>query len=177
MQKFENATIGGGCFWCTEAVYQELKGVISVESGYAGGSKHDADYKSVCSGLTKHAEVIQITFDPKLISYQTILAVFFTVHDPTTLNQQGNDKGPQYRSVIFYHDEAQKATAETVLTEAQALWSGHIVTEISPLPIFYPAEAYHQNYFGNNPYQGYCSFIIAPKLKKFRAQWLDSTAG
>ncbi len=171
MQPIEIATIGGGCFWCTEAVYQELKGVIKVESGYSGGSERDADYKSVCSGLTKHAEVIQITFDPSLASYEQILSIFFTVHDPTTLNQQGNDKGPQYRSVIFYHNEAQKAIAETVIVAAQALWSDRIVTEVSPLTVFYKAEAYHQNYFRNNPNQGYCSFIIAPKLKKFREVW------
>lgn len=167
----EQATLGGGCFWCVEAVFQELQGVLKVESGYSGGRGANPSYREVCSGLSGHAEVVQITFDPGVVSFKDILRVFFTVHDPTTLNRQGNDVGTQYRSVIYYHSEAQKDEAQTIVQEAQALWEKPIVTEISPLGRFYPAEDYHQNYFKDNPLQGYCTFIIAPKVRKFREQF------
>lgn len=171
--KSEIATLGGGCFWCVEAIYQDLKGVSKVESGYSGGHIDNPTYKEVCSGLTGHAEVIQVTFDPEIISFADILRIFFTVHDPTTLNRQGNDSGTQYRSVIYYHSEEQKKTAETVKIEAQEAWDDPIVTEITAFDMFYKAEDYHQNYFKDNPNQGYCSFIIAPKVKKFREKYKD----
>jgi peptide-methionine (S)-S-oxide reductase len=171
--KTEIATLGGGCFWCVEAIYQDLKGVSKVESGYSGGHIDNPTYKEVCSGLTGHAEVIQVTFDPEIIPFADILRIFFTVHDPTTLNRQGNDTGTQYRSVIYYHSEAQKQTAEAVKVEAQEAWDDPIVTEISAFDKFYKAEDYHQNYFKDNPNQGYCSFIIAPKVKKFREKFKD----
>ena len=168
--KTEIATLGGGCFWCVEAVFQEVEGVKSVTSGYAGGAKETADYKSVSSGSTEHAEVVQIKYDPEVISYGEILEIFWTTHDPTTLNRQGNDVGPQYRSVIFYQDEEQKRIAAKSKSEVAArLWEDPIVTEISPLEEFYPAENYHQNYYakvGNrNPY---CTFVITPKVNKLR---------
>jgi peptide-methionine (S)-S-oxide reductase len=168
--KTETATFGGGCFWCTEAVYQELDGVLKVESGYAGGSVPNPSYKQVCTGTTGHAEVIQITFDPAVISFEELLDVFWVTHDPTTLNRQGADVGTQYRSVIFYHDEAQKAVAEKSRQAADAagLWPNPIVTEISPLTNYTQAEDYHQNYYRDNQYQPYCQFVIAPKMKKFR---------
>lgn len=169
----EVATLGGGCFWCVEIMYQDLKGVLKVESGYSGGKINHPTYREICSGLTGHAEVVQITFDPSIISYQEILEIFFTVHDPTTLNRQGNDTGTQYRSVIFYHSKAQQQVAEQVKAGAQALWDDPIVTEISPLINYFPAETYHQNYFKDNPNQPYCSIIIAPKVKKFRAQFQE----
>ena len=164
------ATLGGGCFWCTEAVFQEVAGVRSVTSGYSGGSAETADYETVCSGTTRHAEVVQVAFDPKVISYEDILEIFWATHDPTTPNRQGNDVGPQYRSVIFYHDEEQKAIAERSRAEvAPKLWERPVVTEISPFESFYPAEDYHQEYYRNvgnrNPY---CTFIITPKVQKFR---------
>jgi methionine-S-sulfoxide reductase len=170
---FEYATLGGGCFWCLEAVYQEVKGVHKVTSGYAGGSKENANYSAVCSGTTQHAEVVQVQFDPKAISYAQILEIFWTIHDPTTLNRQGNDRGPQYRSVIFYHDDAQKAEAEKSMAEtAPQLWDDPMVTQLAPLEAFYPAEVSHQDYYrkvGNrNPY---CTFIITPKVKKFRERF------
>ncbi len=171
--KAASIVLGGGCFWCTEAVYQELRGVLKVESGYAGGSVKDPTYREICTGLTGHAEVIKITFDPSAVNLEDILAVFFTVHDPTTLNRQGNDVGTQYRSVIFYASEAEKAAAEKMKNAAQTAWDDPIVTEISPLPTFYRAEDYHQNYWRDNPNQGYCSFIITPKVSKFRKQWAD----
>lgn len=171
--KTEIATLGGGCFWCVEAIYQDLKGVSKVESGYSGGHIDNPTYKEVCSGLTGHAEVVQVTFDPEVISYADILRIFFTVHDPTTLNRQGNDTGTQYRSVVYYHSEEQKKTAEAVKIEAQEAWDNPIVTEISAFDKFYKAEDYHQNYFKDNPNQGYCSFIIAPKVKKFREKFKD----
>ncbi|HAD13182.1 MAG TPA: peptide-methionine (S)-S-oxide reductase [Saprospirales bacterium] len=171
--KTEIATLGGGCFWCVEAIYQDLKGVLKVESGYSGGHIDNPTYKEVCSGLTGHAEVIQVTFDPAIISYADILHIFFTVHDPTTLNRQGNDSGTQYRSVIYYHSEEQRKTAEAVKIEAKEAWDDPIVTEISAFEKFYKAEDYHQNYFKDNPNQGYCSFIIAPKVKKFREKYKD----
>jgi peptide-methionine (S)-S-oxide reductase len=169
----EIATLGGGCFWCVEAIYQDLKGVSKVESGYSGGHIDNPTYKEVCSGLTGHAEVIQVTFDPAIISYADILRIFFTVHDPTTLNRQGNDSGTQYRSVIYFHSEEQQKTAEAVKIEAKEAWDDPIVTEISAFEKFYKAEDYHQNYFKDNPNQGYCSFIIAPKVKKFREKYKD----
>lgn len=171
----QKATFGGGCFWCTEAVFQRVKGVEKVLSGYAGGEENDAHYDAVCSGLTKHAEVIQIEFDADQISYAELLEIFFTTHDPTTLNRQGNDRGPQYRSVIFYHDEDQlKAAEEAKKTYAPKIWTDPIVTEISPLDTFYAAEQVHQDYYdkvGNrNPY---CTFIISPKVAKFRKKFAD----
>ena len=169
----EIATLGGGCFWCVEAIYQDLNGVLKVESGYSGGHIDNPTYKEVCSGLTGHAEVVQVTFDPAIVSYQDVLRVFFTVHDPTTLNRQGNDSGTQYRSVIYYHSEAQKKVAEAAIIEAKEAWDDPIVTEVSPFEKFYKAEDYHQNYYKDNPNQGYCSFIIAPKVKKFREKFKD----
>ena len=167
----EIATLGGGCFWCVEAVYQDLQGVLKVESGYSGGHIDNPSYREVCSGLTGHAEVIQVTFDPAVISFKEILEVFFTVHDPTTLNRQGNDTGTQYRSAIFYHSPQQKTTAEEVKAASAEIWDDPIVTEITPFDKFYKAEDYHQNYYKDNPNQGYCSIVIAPKVKKFRQKW------
>jgi len=168
------ATIGGGCFWCTEAVFQELKGVQSVIPGYSGGRRPNPSYEQICTGVSGHAEVIQIGFDADVLSFENLLKVFFATHDPTTLNQQGADKGTQYRSVIFYHDEPQKEIAEKVKVEldAQAIFDGPIVTELSPLGIFYPAEDNHQNYFKNNPNQAYCQFVVAPKVAKFRKDFV-----
>ncbi len=166
----EKATFGGGCFWCTEAVYLELKGVVDVKPGYSGGHVTSPTYEQVCTKTTGHAEVIQITFDPQIISFPEILEVFFMTHDPTTLNQQGNDVGPQYRSVIFYHSEKQKEIAEKVIqlfTEEQ-VYDQPIVTEVTAFDKFYPAEDYHQNYFARNKNQGYCRFVVAPKVEKFR---------
>jgi peptide-methionine (S)-S-oxide reductase len=166
----EVATLGGGCFWCTEAVYQELEGVLKVESGYAGGTTPNPTYQQICTGNTGYAEVIQVTYDPAKITYQDILDVFWRTHDPTTLNRQGADRGTQYRSVIFYHNDEQQAIAEQSRTETDQsdLWSDPIVTEISPLDTFYKAEDYHQNYYRNNPAQPYCMVVIAPKMDKFR---------
>lgn len=171
--KTEVATLGGGCFWCVEAVYQELQGVIKVESGYSGGHVDNPTYREVCAGVTGHAEVAQITFDPSVVSFRDVLHVFFTVHDPTTLNRQGNDAGTQYRSVIYYHSKDQKKVAEEVMKEAQEAWDDPIVTEISGFEKFYKAEDYHQNYFKDNPNQPYCSFVVAPKVKKFREKFKD----
>ncbi|WP_233881789.1 peptide-methionine (S)-S-oxide reductase MsrA [Tenacibaculum piscium] len=163
------ATLGGGCFWCTEAVFQEVKGIEKVVSGYAGGNvPGHPTYREVCSGLTGHAEVIQLTFDANIISYQDILIIFMTTHNPTTLNQQGADKGTAYRSVIFYHNEAQKEIAEVVLTQVAPYYEDKIVTEVSPYAIFYQAEIAHQNYYRQNQTQGYCSFVISPKLATLR---------
>lgn len=170
--KLETATFGGGCFWCVEAIFQELKGVHSVASGYSGGKSANPTYREVCSGLTGHAEVVQVKFDPEVISYETLVKVFFTTHDPTTLNRQGADVGTQYRSVIFYHNEEQKAIAERLKQEfAPTLWDDPIVTEISPFTAFYEAEEYHQDYYSNNPNQGYCRIVINPKVEKFRKQY------
>lgn len=171
----EITTLGGGCFWCLEAVFDEVNGVTDVVSGYAGGARPNPNYKEVCSGTTGHAEVVQVAFDPAVISYADLLRVFFTIHDPTTLNRQGADVGTQYRSVIFYHSEVQKATAEQVMRELTAaqLWPNPIVTQLQAAPTFYPAEDYHQEYFARNPGQGYCSFVIAPKVSKFRKQHFD----
>jgi peptide-methionine (S)-S-oxide reductase len=163
------ATLGGGCFWCTEAVFQEVKGVEKVISGYSGGNPPGhPTYREICSGLTGHAEVVQITFDANVISYQDIVVIFMTTHDPTTLNRQGADVGTQYRSVIFYHDEAQKEIAEVTVKEISSYYDSRIVTEISPLDVFYKAEKEHQDYYKNNQTQGYCSFVITPKLAKLR---------
>jgi peptide-methionine (S)-S-oxide reductase len=174
IKKFQTATLGGGCFWCTEAVFQEVKGIESVVSGYSGGTvPGHPTYREICSGLTGHAEVIQLTFDPNVISYKDILVIFMTTHDPTTLNRQGSDRGTQYRSVIFYHDDAQKEISETVVKELKAYFEDPIVTEISPLVTFYEAEKEHQNYYRDHPNQGYCSFVITPKLAKLRKLHAD----
>jgi peptide-methionine (S)-S-oxide reductase len=169
----ETATLGGGCFWCVEAVYQELKGVLQVASGYSGGHIVNPSYREVCSGTTGHAEVAQITFDPAVVSYADILEVFFTVHDPTTLNRQGNDVGTQYRSVIYYHSPEQKTIAEAAKKAAGELWEDPVVTEIAPLGKFYKAEDYHQNYYKDNPAQPYCVYVVGPKVKKFREKFLE----
>ncbi|MCC6616887.1 MAG: peptide-methionine (S)-S-oxide reductase MsrA [Anaerolineae bacterium] len=171
----EVATLAGGCFWCLEAVYDELKGVTDVVSGYAGGHVTNPSYQAVCTGTTGHAEVIQITFDPQVVSFGDLLDVFFTIHDPTTLNRQGNDVGTQYRSAIYYHSPEQKAIAEQKIADITAarLWNNPIVTEVTPIDTFYPAEDYHQEYFARNPYQGYCQFVIAPKVAKFRKHYLE----
>lgn len=173
LQGREVITLGGGCFWCIEAIFDELKGVEQVESGYSGGRIANPTYQQVCMGTTGHAEVVQITFDPKVISLKELLEIFFTVHDPTTPNRQGPDIGPQYRSVIFYHNQEQKVIAEQVLKEIDAakLWDAPIVTEISPFKAFYKAEDYHQEYFKLNGEQPYCRFIIAPKVAKFREHY------
>jgi len=173
--RLEVATLAGGCFWCLEAVFNDLRGVESVVSGYSGGHVPHPTYEQVCDDTTGHAEVVQIPFDPAVISYRDLLQVFFTVHDPTTLNRQGPDAGTQYRSAIFYHSPDQKATAEEVmreLTEA-GVWSDPIVTEVRPFEVFYPAEDYHQRYFERNPNQPYCRMVVAPKVAKFRKQYLS----
>ncbi len=168
------ATFGGGCFWCTEAIFQQLKGVELVASGYSGGQVKNPSYREVCNGTTGHAEAIQVSFNPSVISYEQLLQVFFTTHDPTTLNRQGADVGTQYRSVIFYHDESQKEIAERVKNEfAPTIWDGSIVTEITSSSEFYKAEGYHQNYFNENSEQGYCRIVINPKVQKFRKQYAD----
>lgn len=170
----ETATFGAGCFWCVEAIFQDLKGVESVASGYSGGKVKNPTYREVCTGTTGHAEVIQIHFDPKVISFENLVRVFFTTHDPTTLNRQGADTGTQYRSAIFYHNEEQKEIAERMKKEfAPTIWDDPIVTEISPSADFYIAEDYHQNYFKDNPNQGYCRIVINPKVKKFREMYAD----
>ncbi|MCM2287938.1 MAG: peptide-methionine (S)-S-oxide reductase MsrA [Sulfuritalea sp.] len=164
------ATLGGGCFWCLEAAFVQLAGVESVVSGYAGGPKDSPDYGSVCSGTTGHAEVVQVRFDPATIDYRTLLTAFFAIHDPTTLDRQGNDVGSQYRSVIFTHDAAQEKIARDLIAELDAakIWPAPIVTAVSPAPTFWPAEDYHQNYYANNPLQGYCQAVVAPKAAKLR---------
>ena len=171
----EVATLGGGCFWCLEAIYDDLNGVTDVVSGYSGGHVVNPTYQQVCGKQTGHAEVVQVTFDTDVISFKDILNVFFTIHDPTTLNRQGNDVGPQYRSAIYYHSPEQKATAEATIQEVEAagLWSNPIVTEVTAFDVFYVAEDYHQEYFKNNPNQGYCRVIIAPKVAKFRKQYME----
>jgi peptide-methionine (S)-S-oxide reductase len=172
----EVATLAGGCFWCLEAVFDQLKGVQSVESGYMGGARPNPSYEQVCSGTTGHAEVVRVTFDPRELSYRDLLAVFFTIHDPTTLNRQGNDAGTQYRSAIFYHSEEQKRAAEEIVKrlDAEKLWKDPIVTEIAPASTFYIAEDYHQEYFARvgsaNPY---CSYVIEPKVAKFRKKFVE----
>ena len=171
----ETATLGGGCFWCLDPIFDALIGVKAVEVGYAGGTVADPTYQDVCSGTTGHAEVVQISFDPELIPFGAILEVFFSVHDPTTLNRQGADVGPQYRSAIFYHSEEQEQIAEDVIRqiEADGVWDAPIVTEVTTFSMFYPAEAYHQNYFLNNPNQGYCQAVINPKVAKFQKLYAD----
>ena len=169
----ETVTLGGGCFWCLEAVFDQMEGVLSVESGYMGGPKADPTYHDVCTGKTGHVEVVRIGFDPDVTSFREILEVFFAIHDPTTRDRQGNDVGSQYRSVIFYHSEEQQATAEKVIEELTAAhaFGSRIVTEIRPEVAFYIAEDYHQEYFQNNPNQSYCSFVVAPKVAKFRQKF------
>jgi len=171
----ETATLGGGCFWCLEAVYDEMEGVGSVESGYMGGHVANPDYHAVCTGKTGHVEVVQITFDPEVTSYRDILEVFFSIHDPTSMDRQGNDAGTQYRSVIFTHSEQQRKVAQQLIAEldADSISGKQIVTEVRPATTFYKAEEYHQNYFAKNPGQGYCSFVVAPKVKKFREKFAE----
>ena len=171
----ETATLGGGCFWCLEAVYQDLRGVTSVKSGYAGGMVPNPSYEAVCTGRTGHAEVVRVEFDPAELEYADLLRVFFTIHDPTTLNRQGADVGTQYRSVIFTHSDAQRQTAEAVVKEIAGakLYGGKVVTEIAPAPDFYPAEPEHDRYFERNPYAGYCRAVVAPKVVKFRKTFAD----
>lgn len=175
----ETATLGGGCFWCTEAVFQELRGVTKVESGYTGGSVPNPTYEQICEGTTGHAEVVRLEFDPEVVSYREILEIFFTIHDPTTLNRQGNDVGTQYRSVIYYHSPEQQETAKQVIACMASVWDAPIVTELSPAQTYYKAEDYHQNYFRQHPLQGYCAFVVAPKVAKFRKTYADrlNTAG
>ncbi|MCC6458099.1 MAG: peptide-methionine (S)-S-oxide reductase MsrA [Caldilineaceae bacterium] len=171
----EVATLGGGCFWCLEPVYDQLRGVISVESGYSGGHLENPSYRAVCGGNTGHAEVVRITFDPSVVSFRELLEIFFTIHDPTTLNRQGNDVGTQYRSVIFYHSPEQEKVAREVINEVNQakLWPRPIVTEVTPITNYYEAEDYHQEYFANNAYQPYCQMIIAPKVAKFRKHYFE----
>jgi peptide-methionine (S)-S-oxide reductase len=168
------ATLGGGCFWCIEAVYQELTGVRQVIPGYAGGSAPNPTYQQVCSGNTGHAEVVQLTFDSDQIDYRKILEVFFTVHDPTTLNRQGNDVGTQYRSVIYYHTPEQHDVAKHVIAEMASVWDAPLVTELGPAPVFYQAEGYHRNYYRQHPEQAYCALVVASKVKKFREVFVSS---
>ena len=171
----EVATLGGGCFWCVEAVFEEIRGVVDVVSGYAGGKVSNPSYREVCAGRTGHAEVVQVTFDPDVLSYREVLQIFFTTHDPTTPNRQGADVGTQYRSVVFYHDDEQERIAEEVVREfeAEGVWDAPIVTELAPLPTFYRAEEYHQDYFAQNPAQPYCQAVIAPKVSKLRKQYFE----
>ena len=171
----EVATLGGGCFWCLEAVFVELQGVEKVESGYAGGAVHNPTYRDVCSGGTGHAEVVQITFDPTVITFRELLEVFFTIHDPTTLNRQGADVGTQYRSVIYYHSTDQKTVAEQVMREVEGtgVWPGPIVTQLQPAPPFYKAEDYHQDYYAQNPDQPYCRVVVEPKVAKLRKKFVE----
>jgi peptide-methionine (S)-S-oxide reductase len=173
MATSEIAALGGGCFWCLEAVYDEMQGVISVESGYMGGHVPNPDYRTVCTGRSGHVEVVQVTFDPAVASYRDILEVFFAIHDPTSFDRQGNDSGPQYRSVIFYRDDTQRATAEQLIAEldGEGGLPGPIVTELRAATAFYIAEDYHQEYFRNNPQQPYCAFVVSPKVKKFREKF------
>jgi peptide-methionine (S)-S-oxide reductase len=171
----ETTTLAGGCFWCLEAVFEQLRGVSKVVSGYAGGSVPNPSYQAVCAGTTGHAEVTQITFDPAVISFDDLLGVFFTIHDPTTPNRQGADEGTQYRSAIFYHDDAQRQTAQRVIKELEAahVWDDPIVTEVAPLTTFYPAEQYHQEYYRRNMNQPYCRAVIAPKVAKLRSKYFE----
>ncbi len=171
----EIATLGGGCFWCLDAVFEKIRGVQNVESGYAGGSVNDPTYKQVCGGNTGHAEVVRVSFDAQQISYRELLEIFFAFHDPTTLNRQGADIGTQYRSVIYYHDEQQREIAEELIRELNAaeIWNRAIVTEVTPAPTFFKAEAYHQGYFRSNPNQGYCQVVIAPKVAKLRQHFAN----
>ncbi|MGD2157051.1 MAG: peptide-methionine (S)-S-oxide reductase MsrA [Anaerolineales bacterium] len=174
-QKYEIATLGGGCFWCLEAIYEQIKGVEQVISGYSGGHISNPSYEQVCTGRTGHAEVVQIHYDPKVINYREMLEVFFSIHNPTTLNRQGTDVGPQYRSIILYHNEEQKDIAEQVIKELEysEIWQDPIVTELEQLEVFYQAEDYHQEYYQRNPNQSYCQVVISPKVAKFRQRFLD----
>jgi methionine-S-sulfoxide reductase len=174
-ENIQVTTLGGGCFWCLEAVYDDLQGVLKVESGYSGGSVPNPSYEAVCSGRTGHAEVAQVTFDSSIVSYQEILEVFFAIHDPTTLNRQGADVGTQYRSVIFYQDEEQKVVAKELIArlEMDQLWSQPVVTEVEPLETYYKAEEYHQDYFKNNSSQPYCQAVVSPKVAKFRKEFVS----
>jgi peptide-methionine (S)-S-oxide reductase len=174
-QHQETATLAGGCFWCLEAVFDELRGVEQVESGYSGGSRPDPSYEQVCTGTTGHAEVVQVKFDPQIVSFKELLEVFFTIHDPTTLNRQGADVGTQYRSAIFYHTPEQKEVAEQVIAglDEAKLWDAPIVTEVAPFTAFYPAEVEHQEYYQRNQSQPYCRAVIAPKVSKFRKLYLE----
>jgi peptide-methionine (S)-S-oxide reductase len=171
----DTATLGGGCYWCLEAVFEQVRGVERVVSGYCGGTVANPTYRQVCSGTTGHAEVVQVTFDPAVISFREILEIFFAIHDPTTVDRQGPDVGTQYRSAIFYHSPEQKQTAEAVIAELNAagIWGEPLVTEVVPLEVFYPAEDYHQHYFQRNPGQSYCRAVVAPKVAKFRQKHLD----
>lgn len=171
----EVATLGGGCFWCLEAVFDDLKGVSDVVSGYTGGHVDNPSYEAVCNGTTGHAEVVQVVFDPAHLSYRDLLGVFFAMHDPTTLNRQGHDVGTQYRSAIFAHSPEQERVAQEMIREldAQGVWDAPIVTQVVPAEMFYPAEAYHQEYFRRNPYQPYCQAVVAPKVSKFRREYLE----
>ena len=170
-KRTEVAILGGGCFWCTEAVYLEARGVTRVESGYMGGAAANPSYEQICGGATGHAEVVRLEFDPDVISYRDILEIFFTIHDPTTPNRQGNDVGTQYRSAIFTTSPEQDATARKVMAEMAHVWDAPIVTEIRPQDTWYKAEDYHQNYFAQHPLQGYCAFVVAPKVAKFRTMF------
>jgi len=174
-ENYRIATLGGGCFWCLEAIFDDIKGVVSVESGYSGGNLANPSYEEVCTGTTGHAEVVQITHDPEVISFREILEIFFSIHDPTQLNRQGNDIGPQYRSIILYHSLKQKKIIEGVINHLgeSKTWKKPITTEIIPFNIFYKAEQYHQNYFKNNPDQSYCQFIIKPKITKFHKNYVN----
>ena len=177
-KKLQRATVGAGCFWCTEAVFQEVKGVEKVVSGYSGGTVPGRPtYREICSGLTGHAEVVQITFDPSIISFEDILVIFMTTHDPTTLNRQGADRGTQYRSVIFYEDKCEQEIGQAVIKALEPHFENPIVTEVSPLDVFYEAGAEHQDYYINNQGQGYCSFVITPKLSKLRKLHADKLKG
>lgn len=171
----QTATLAGGCFWCLEAVFDDVKGVEGVESGYAGGKIVNPSYREVCNGTTGHAEVVQVHFDPNVVSYRDLLNVFFAIHDPTTLNRQGADVGTQYRSAIFYHDDEQKKIAEELIKDlnSQKIWGNPIITEVEKLDKFYMAEDYHQEYFAKNPYQPYCMAVVAPKVSKFRKHFLE----
>lgn len=175
----QQIVLAGGCFWCLEAVFDQVTGVTDVVSGYAGGKRPHPTYEQVCSGATGHAEVVQITFDPSVIPFTDLLHIFFTIHDPTTLNRQGADVGTQYRSAIFYTSESQKADAESVIAEltTEQLFANHIITQLTPLDTFFPAEDYHQQYFARNPNQGYCQFVVAPKVTKFRQKYVQYLKG
>ncbi|KZN40463.1 peptide-methionine (S)-S-oxide reductase MsrA [Pseudoalteromonas luteoviolacea] len=173
MSKTQLATFGGGCFWCIDAAFRKVRGIHQVTSGYSGGETLEPTYKDICTGMTGHAEVVQLEFDSNEVSFETLLSMFFALHDPTQLNRQGNDVGTQYRSVIFYHCDEQKAQAEQIITELKGNYSEPIVTEISAIGPFYDAERYHQDYFNENPNQGYCSIMIAPKIAKFEQRFSD----
>lgn len=176
MKNLSIATFGGGCFWCIEAVIQRLKGIVSIKSGYADGHIKNPAYREVCTGRTGHAEVVQVTFDPEIISYHDLIAIFMTSHDPTTLNQQGADKGTQYRSIVLYHDDEQKAIAEQVFEAVKPFYTDPIVTELKPFEVFYEAEEDHQNYYNNNQEAGYCRMVIDPKVQKLRKMYADKLA-